>query len=229
MIKVTLLKSRISHRGGLEKATTHLARAFCQAGCQVTVLTTGPFSIEGVDVIEVGKSSKFSLYHLVHFDRMCQKWLQNHPQDVVFGMERNIAQTHYRAGNGCHAAYLKRRKLTDSWAKQLSFSLNPLHRTLLRYERRGFEHPGLKILFTNSEMVKREILDHYQVPESKIQVVHNGVEWQEWEKTFQDSFSKTRSDRFEFLAFLSLEYSLSCFDNGESLVALGRSCSISSE
>ncbi len=53
-------------------------------------------------------------------------------------------------------------------------------------EKEAFESPELKQLFTNSHMVKKEILDHYQVKPEKISVVHNGVEWKEFEKPFQN-------------------------------------------
>ncbi len=85
-----------------------------------------------------------------------------------------------------HAAYLQKRKETDSFLKRLSYPLNPLHRLLLKIEKESFENPALKLLFVNSHMVKEEILSHYRVDPTKIEVVHNGVEWKEWEKDFQN-------------------------------------------
>ncbi|NGX55261.1 MAG: D-inositol 3-phosphate glycosyltransferase [Chlamydiae bacterium] len=199
MIKIAFLKSRITHRGGLEKYTLKLAQAFKQAGCEVTLLTTEKMSVSGVEVVSLAKSSKFSLYHLFHFDRRCKQWLKDHPQDIIFGMERNSFQTHYRAGSGCHAVYLKRRALTDSWIKRMTFRLNPLHLELLHLEKKAFQNPGLKILFTNSKMVKQEILNTYHLPEEKIEVVYNGVEWKAWESSFEASFKKPRKKTFEFL------------------------------
>jgi UDP-glucose:(heptosyl)LPS alpha-1,3-glucosyltransferase len=113
---------------------------------------------------------------ILHFDKACHDYIQRHPTPIVFSLDRNRFQTHLRAGNGVHAAYLKKREA--GLVKKLSFSLNPLHQTLLSLEKRAFEHPKLKLLFTNSFMVKREILEHYRTREEKIAVVHNGVEWE---------------------------------------------------
>ncbi len=200
MKSVVFLKSRLAHRGGLEKYTRRLAEGFAGAGCAVKILTTGECpSWDNIEVLSLGATSKLSLHHLRHFDHLCQTWLKENPADIVFGMERNTHQTHYRAGSGVHASYLKQRALTDGWLKQLSFKLNPLHRYLLKVEKEAFEDPSLQTLFTNSHMVKREILETYATPPEKIHVVHNGVEWKEKEAPFQESLKKPRSTPFHFL------------------------------
>ena len=67
---------------------------------------------------------------------------------------------------------------------------------------------NLRTLFTNSHMVKEEILRYYQVDSKKIEVIHNGVEWQEMEKDFQEWTTLRKkqldthhlhSERFQFL------------------------------
>lgn len=206
MNKITFLKGRIDQRGGLEKYTLRLMRAFATRGYRVTLLTTGhPSKIEGVEVISLARDSKFTLYQLTHFDHLCQKWLKEHPQEMIFGMERTTYQTHYRAGNGVHAVYLKRRALIESKLKTVSFSLNPLHRQLLKMEKKAFEHPKLKTLFTNSQMVKDEILSLFTTAAEKVHVVHNGVEWHEWEEAFESTFQHKREEPFHFL-FVGNDY-----------------------
>lgn len=127
-----------------------------------------------------------------------KKWLKNNPQDIVFGMERTTEQTHYRAGNGLHAVYLERRGLIDSWWKQKTFSINPLHLTLLKFEQKAFESPYLKFLFANSKMVQKEILERYEIPAAKIKVVHNGVEWHAWQSHFEATFPR-KATPYHFL------------------------------
>src|SRR5262249_601492 len=98
-----------------------------------------------------------------------------------------------------HAVFLQRRHLTDSVWKRLTFKVNPLHRTLLTMEKQTYEYSGLQVIFTNSHMVKQEILSTYHVPQEKIEVVHNGVEWKEWEAPFKNTFEKPRTGPFQFL------------------------------
>ena len=67
--------------------------------------------------------------------------------DIVFGMERNRFQTHIRAGNGVHAAFLKSRLASEGVLKYGMCLINPLHRKILELEKEGFENPKLKKIF----------------------------------------------------------------------------------
>jgi len=207
-MKIALLKSRLSYRGGLEKYTLRLADAFIRKGCQVTILTTeeqNPLFLPSIDVIPLMKGTKSTLYNLIQFDRACSKWLNQHPQDYIFGLERTTFQTHYRAGSGVHATFLKQRALVDSLFKRFTTYSNPQHRLVLSLEKAAFESLKLHCLFTNSEMVKKEILTTYKTDPKKIEVIHNGVEWKEWEIPFQKSLFQGDSKPFQFL-FIGNDY-----------------------
>ena len=133
-----------------------------------------------------------SFIQLLYFDKACAHYLKNNPSPIVLSLDRTRRQTHIRAGNGVHAAYLKHRAKEEGALKTLSFHLNPLHRALLRIEKEAFEDPYLKILFTNSHMVRREITAHYDISPDKIAVVHNGVEWHAMQTPF-DTWQEGKS------------------------------------
>lgn len=198
--RIVFLKNRMNLRGGLERQTLMLLQTFLKKGYETTLLTTGKSpKIEGIRTVSLLPDSKFTYLQLRRFDQACQKWLAQNPHEIIFGMERNAYQTHYRAGSGVHAVYLQNRKLVDSSFKCLSFKFNPLHRHLLKLEKEAFEHEGLRLLFTNSEMVRKEILQNYETQSHKIEVVHNGVEWKKWELPFEHSFKTERKNCFTFL------------------------------
>jgi UDP-glucose:(heptosyl)LPS alpha-1,3-glucosyltransferase len=210
---VTLIKSQLFRQGGLEKYTWQIAADFCAIGSSVTVLTTGnpspPFDHPLLKIVSLLLPRyPLSFLNVLHFDKACDAYLAQHPTPVVFSLDRNRFQTHMRAGNGVHAAYLKRRSSEEGPLKKLSFALNPLHHAILSLEKKGFEHPDLKILFTNSEMVKQEVLQFYHTDPEKIRVVHNGVEWQamqqafdQWEVQKEKTLSEIPLDKtaFQFL------------------------------
>jgi UDP-glucose:(heptosyl)LPS alpha-1,3-glucosyltransferase len=186
MPSVSIVKNSMDGRGGLEKWMDRLTTAFAAKGCPVTVLSTntGHFDSPLIESKRLKVLAPLSFQKISGFDRQSAKYLQKHPTDIVFGLDRCSSQTHHRAGNGVHKAFLERRKLFDSSLKQKSHAINPLHRKILEIEKAAFESPKLQTLFTNSEMVKKEVLHYYNVPEDKITVVHNGVEWKEFEKHF---------------------------------------------
>jgi UDP-glucose:(heptosyl)LPS alpha-1,3-glucosyltransferase len=184
---VVLLKSQVRSFGGLEKSASRIAKAFVERGARVSVLTSGSNSgleERGISVHAAKTAAWPAFLRMEHFDRFVRTWLRENPADLVFGMDRNRFQTHFRAGNGVHEAYLKSRILTEGKWKYYSCLLNPMHRKILDIEKKAFENPSLKKLFTNSHMVKRQILEKFSTDPAKIQVVHNGVEWQEMEADF---------------------------------------------
>lgn len=193
--KIAFLKSNILKRGGLEKYTLRLADSFAKSGHDVTLLTTDcpdeALSLHPFKVVNLGNRIPLSILQLLRFDRACSRYLAESPHDVVFGMDRNFClQSHYRAGNGVHAAYLERRRVWDSWLKNQSFAINPLHRLVLQMEKNTFLSPDLKTLFANSNMVKGEILQYYPgIDPAKICVVHNGVEWKELQMPFDEGLT----------------------------------------
>jgi UDP-glucose:(heptosyl)LPS alpha-1,3-glucosyltransferase len=187
--RIAFLKSDIAKRGGLEKYALRLASYMADQGHIVTFLTTDYIQQDlpelPFEVVNLGNRLAISFLHLLRFDGECKRYLKQHPHDVVFGLDRNFCtQTHYRAGNGVHRVYLERRKEREPWIKSASFSINPLHQLILAMEKKTFEAGELQCLFTNSHMVKEEINACYAVDPKKIVVVHNGVEWYELEKPF---------------------------------------------
>ena len=141
------------------------------------------------------------------FDRYCQYWIEKLSVNLVIGMDRNTRQTHIRAGNGIHKAYLQKRSLFEAPLKRMSFSLNPLHRKILDMEKKAFESDLLKRVITNSKMVQKELIESYALPEEKISVIYNGVAYKEIEKEFSLRLEK----RKELQASLNLNSSFHTF------------------
>ena len=178
MKSIVVLKSRIAFLGGLERYAILIAQAFSK-NHKVTLLTTGdPIEVPNVQVISLGKHPPFNIYAIHSFDKKTQKWLKDNPHDIVFGLDRNSSQTHYRAGNGSHRTFLSK-KASSKLGLALKY-LNPKEQLLLRKEKTLFCDPNLKTLFTNSYMVKKELIDSYGVLQKKIQVVHNGIDFEKF-------------------------------------------------
>lgn len=185
MRHVVLLKSRSNNHGGLEKYASRIGKAFLERGSRVTILTSGKIPPDSeIPLIAIKPLPWPAFLRMEQFDWFVRSWLKKNPADLVFGMDRNRNQTHIRAGNGVHAAYLNSRLLTEGRRKVFFCRINPLHRKILELEKAAFENPKLQKLFTNSHMVRNQVLERYAIDPAKIQVIHNGVEWNEMELPF---------------------------------------------
>lgn len=206
---MALLSRHVARRGGIEKWSRHLAEGFAARGVEVTLLTSDALEahafspsirIERAQIKGMRSSQKMRA-----FDCYCQEWLQKRRIDLIFGMDRTSEQTHLRAGNGVHAAYLKRRREYEK-GSSLKELLNPLNKTILDIEKRAFENPRLRHLFTNSHMVREELLSFYALPQERITTLHNGVEWKEREEAFKRSLARERSSKGAQLLFVGNGY-----------------------
>ncbi len=222
MKKIVLLKSCVSNSGGLEKYASRIASRFLDKGCDVTLLTQGKApSIEPIRIFAAKTWSWPAFVRMEQYDRFVNNWLETHPADLVFGMDRNRRQTHLRAGNGVHAAFLQSRILTEGRLKWLVCQANPLHRKILELEQAAFENPCLRKLFTNSHMVKRQILERYRTDPNKIEVVHNGVEWHEMQGAF-DAWESERPFIIKRLGLDPAHFHLLFIGNGYLRKGLGQ-------
>ena len=177
-MRVVILKNKARRLGGLERYTQRLIEAFSR-NHEVTLLTTEATAHYPCKQVAFRQGLYPKWMRISHFDKCAQQWIESYKPDIIFGMEHNRFQTHYRAGNGVHAAYLDRRIQREGLWKKASFKINTLHRTLCAIEKSAVEHPRLQRLFVNSQMVSEELLRYYRVDPQKIVVVHNGVDWEE--------------------------------------------------
>ncbi len=186
-IQVCLQSRHIEARGGLEKWARRIAKGFTKRGAHVHLLTSDERVKSLVHPLihtHILSTSKILSHRkMKYFDHLCKKWQKTHSADIVFGIDRTSDQTHIRAGNGVHAAYLEQRQKHENYTP-LKAAFNPLNKTILEIEKKAFENPQLKVLFTNSYMVKNEILKHYNVSPDIIEVIHNGLEWKGMEDDF---------------------------------------------
>jgi UDP-glucose:(heptosyl)LPS alpha-1,3-glucosyltransferase len=100
--------------------------------------------------------------------------LRREPCDQVLSLERIFACDVYRAGDGVHAGWLQRRARYEPKWKTAFRWLNRKHARILELERSLFSG-GAKRVIANSQLVKRDIVQHFRFPEDRIDVVYNGL------------------------------------------------------
>src|SRR6185503_1507358 len=96
--------------------------------------------------------------------------------DLVQSHERIPGCDVYRAGDGVHRQWLEYRLQEASRLERTKVRANPYHRYVCKVERSLFEHPRLRAVICNSQMVRADVLRHFRVAEAKLHVVYNGVD-----------------------------------------------------
>lgn len=112
--------------------------------------------------------------------------------DLTVTLDRTPGCDIFRAGDGVHAAWLRRRAEFEPAWRSLIRRWTPKHGALVLLERRVFE--TTPCLIANSRMVAREIGEWYGVGEERVHVIPNGV-----------AMPDVLADRKEARAHLSLD------------------------
>ncbi|WP_457608730.1 glycosyltransferase family 4 protein [Nitratifractor sp.] len=154
---IYLLRANKTYFGGAERYLSRLNEALRAKGYQTKVIHA-----------ELPKWLPSWLKPLLFDHQVCKRKIHfketGPTTELYFSLDRISCPDIYRAGDGVHKSFLQTK----------GFSLNPLHLTYLRLEKRTFENA--RLIIANSRMVKEQILEHYpQVPSDKIVVVYNGV------------------------------------------------------
>ncbi|RMF79784.1 MAG: glycosyltransferase family 1 protein [Nitrospirae bacterium] len=98
-----------------------------------------------------------------------------HPVDLLYAHDPVLAAPDlFRAGGGCHPAFLAAMARAAGPARRLWERLRPRHRVMAAVERRCFR--AARRVVVNSERVAAEAERHYGVPRSRITVLYNGID-----------------------------------------------------
>lgn len=95
--------------------------------------------------------------------------------DIHLSLERVPGCEVFRAGDGVHAAWLRRRSAFEPFWKRATRFLNPKHRQLLKLENQVFDPRNTRVIIANSRLVREEILAHSDFPPDRVSVVYNGL------------------------------------------------------
>jgi UDP-glucose:(heptosyl)LPS alpha-1,3-glucosyltransferase len=75
-----------------------------------------------------------------------------------------------------HRRWLELRRAAAGPRERLGIALNPYHRYVCGAEKRMLEHPRLRAVICNSEMVREEIRRGFRVAPEKLHLIYSGVD-----------------------------------------------------
>ncbi len=207
---LTLIRQFPVGPGGAERYLDLLVRGLVSHGFKVTLVCADcpphPFDIPDakVDIVRLDAPhiSKHRMVRPWLFPWMVQRWLTRYPQKFVFSLERHWKQDLLRSGDGIHAEWLLRRAPMVGPIQNFFTQWNLFHRSMVWSESRAYDPTRTLRVMANSHFVKDQIVRRYHFPESRIEVVHNGVDLQQWRSGSDKSLrTKLGLDEKALLAF----------------------------
>lgn len=177
-MRIALVRYRYSPHGGGERYLDGLADRLREAGSDVRILSS---SWEGAEKTvsfweRIRVPKRPALFRPFLFALAVGRWARAHPEWLLFSWERLPGAEVYRAGDGCHAEWMARKRALKTPRAAALDRLRPLNRTYIQLERQMFLSDRLLAVIANSARGKEEIVRHYGVPPGNVFVVHNGVD-----------------------------------------------------
>ena len=189
-MKIAVIRQKFVNYGGAEQFVSGYAKHLANIGHEIHIFANQwtPSNHPNIKIHSVRAIKRNSFLRVLSFAWFALQSIRSESFDIVQSHERIWNQDVYRAGDGCHREWLERRACYLPFTKRFFFRFNLFHQLILRLEKRIFENGECKKIIAISEMVKRDILKHYQLPEDRIKVVYNGVQLDKFNPSNRKSF-----------------------------------------
>jgi len=179
-MRVAIVRQRYNPYGGAERFIERALPALERAGAEVTLIARSADGWGARRLLAVDPPYAGNVWRDWSFARAARRAWEAGKFDLVQSHERIAGCDVYRAGDGVHAEWLDIRRAAAGpafWsAQRLGIALNPYHRYVCAAERRMFEHPRLRAVICNSNMVREEIRRRFGLAAEKLHVIYNGVD-----------------------------------------------------
>lgn len=175
-MKLGLIRRQFAATGGAELYLQRLLNALRDEGHELHLFAESwRATLEGIQ------------HHLIaaagsradkpqRFAKAVKEELERHDLDCVLSLERTVKQDVYRAGDGVHRVWLERRREFAPWWRKPFVGRGAFHRNMCALEAQTFDPGNTGHIIVNSEMVRGEILEHFDFPTHRIHLVRNGID-----------------------------------------------------
>ena len=174
-LRLALVRQRYNPYGGAERFVERALAALNENGVTVTLISRH-WQGDVPSAIKCDPPYLGNVWRDWSFARCVRRVQRRNAFSLVQSHER-IAGCHlYRAGDGVHLEWLRRRRVSLGFFARLGTYLNPYHWYVLRAERRMFADSALKAVICNSRMVRDEIRRSFALDPEKLHVIHNAID-----------------------------------------------------
>ncbi len=176
-MKIALIRKEYTLKwGGAERYVVNLSRLLAERGHEVHVFAnTWELPADpGITFHKVPMLSWYSPLKNLSFALNTRRLLTSDEFDIINGFSQVFTQDVYRAGDGVHRHNLDVQS-SGAIAGILN-CLNPRHRVILGIEQQIFKPHHYTYIIANSNLCKQQILNYYDVPGDRVEVIYNGVD-----------------------------------------------------
>lgn len=188
-MRIALAHKRLDLKGGTEKDLYRTAEGLRDLGhdvhlfcCEYDVPAPAGVQSHLLPVLPLGRTARLASLAILG-----PKCIERFRCDVVVSFGRMLRQDVLRCGGGSHRGFLRRMAQSGGARRRLWQELSPYHRSLLAIERREFCAGRYKKILAVSGEVKRDLIENYAVPETKIAVIYNGVDTERFHPANRES------------------------------------------
>lgn len=176
-MKIALVKRRCSLRaGGSERYCVNLARQLMVRGHDVTVIgeSIDDDLSDEIDFVRVPVVRWTSSTRNRSFAMSVAEVTRRRDFDIVYGLGRAFGLDAVRVTERLQSHWLTVR-YRSRFEQQLQH-WNPRHRTLIDLERTIYNSPQVRRIVTQSRLDQQLVSHYYGVDESRVRIIHNGVD-----------------------------------------------------
>jgi UDP-glucose:(heptosyl)LPS alpha-1,3-glucosyltransferase len=177
-MKIALAHKRLDLRGGTERVFFQTAIGLRDRGHEVHLFCQ-EFRMavpQGIFAHRVPGISWPRTARLLTFGLLAPQWIARFNCDVTMSFDRLVRQDLFRSGGGAHKTFIDKMRAHGGWLKSLWYKLSPYHRLALAIERRQLSPSGSWKIIAVCDQTRREMIAAYGIAESRVEVIHNGVD-----------------------------------------------------
>lgn len=175
-MKLAIIRQRYSAHGGAEKFVSRALSALQSTSLDVQLIARKWEPVAGITLIKCDPFYLGRIWRDAGFAKMACATLADQKIDLVQSHERIACCDIYRAGDGVHRVWLQQKSRVLSTLPRLFQCVSPYHWYVKSAEKTLFHSPQLKAVICNSEMVKAEIIEHFDIDPKKLRVIYSGVD-----------------------------------------------------
>ena len=178
-MKIAIIRRKFTPFGGAENFILRASSGLSSLGIKFSIISEqwkrDANNSKNISWLEAKSRGFFRFSRFLSFQNAVKKIIASNHFDLIQSHERLTGVDIYRLGDGVHAAWIDRIKKNSPWYKKIWLNFDPYHQKVIRIEKEMAEDRNL-FYVANSDLVKNELFEYYNVPKSRIRVIENGID-----------------------------------------------------